>query len=140
MLKIRWQRPGEHIVAHGDIHEHQQKAHRKSKAAFQGGGFPIPERILFGGKAAPAFRRSVPSLEGRTVAGLLNCRNHGLRLGRTLNAHGIGQQADTAVLHAGNGGHRFLNACLTGCTAHAGNNILFHQKTSQRSRKYVNLS
>ena len=82
------QRPAPHHVTHGEVHQHQQEAHRPDQPLFQKRGLVILQ-LLFrlrrtGGRLARALFR-------RAVARLFHSRDDGLGRGRAFHAHGIGQ-------------------------------------------------
>ena len=122
------QRPAPHHVAHGKIHQHQQKAQRGNEPPLELGGLVVGQCVQIGAGAAGGS--SAGLFGAGAVPGLLHRLNDGRVRGGALHAHGVGQQAHRA---AGNAGY-FFNGLFhpgrAGRTAHAGYIELFHRGSS----------
>ena len=119
------QGPAPHHVAHGEVHQHQQKAQRRNEPPLELGGLVVGQRVKVGAGGAGSRR-------ARTLgAGTVTCILHGLddlgRAGGALHAHGVGQQAHRAAGNAGHLAHGLFHPGGAGCAAHAGNVVLFHK-------------
>ena len=66
-----------------------------------------------------------------TVARILYRLDDGGGAGGALHAHGVRQQTDRAACDAGNGVHGLFHPCRAGRAAHAGNIVLFHNRTPE---------
>ena len=94
VIKLR-QRPAPHHVAHGKIHQHEQKAQRPEKSAPQLRRLVVGERVRVRGAGA-----RLRALDRCAVARGLHRVDDGLIRCRALHPHGVGQQADRACRHA----------------------------------------
>ena len=130
VLKPYRQRPVPHVMAHGDVHQHQQEADRQRQAALQFRSLMILKSLFLRRETAASsllFRRA---LQAGAVAGLFHrADDRFIRYG-TFNAHGVGQEADTACADTGHAGNGLFHPGLTCCTAHAGYNILLQSVSS----------
>ena len=117
------QRPAPHGVPHGHVHEERHEPHRPDQTAEQSGCLPVRQSILGG---LWGVGSATLTLEGSTVPRLFHGHDDGGRLGGALHPHGVGEKADGAPLHPGDGGHGLLHPRLTGGAGHAGHSILLH--------------
>ena len=117
----RRQGPAPHHVAHGKVHQHQQKAHGPDKPPPDTGRLAVLQLLLVG-----AGRRLGRALFRRAVARRLHGGNNGGGLRRALYAHGIGQKAHRACRDAGDLPHRLFHPGRAGGAAHARNIVLPH--------------
>ena len=132
------QGPVPHHVSHGKIHQDQQKSHGSQQTLLQDRRRPVPQCLLFfrdPGRQAALLNGIAAAPDSGTVAGIFHGRDDLVRGRGPFHAHGIGQQTDTAVCHAGYLPHRFFNTGLAGGAAHARYCILFHLSSLLSFRK-----
>ena len=118
------QRPAPHHMAHGGVHQHEQKSDRRDKAALQLRRFMVLQRLECIGR--PGGRR----LRALALCAIARLRYSGDNRGlvcRSLNGHGVRQQAHTARRHTRHLGDCFFHAGTAGRAAHSGHLILFHR-------------
>ena len=122
-----WNRPAPHHVAHGEIHQNRQKAHRPQQPPLEGWCLMVLERLLRlgGGRLCRALFRG-------TVAGLLHRLDNGLRRGSALHAHGVGQKAHGTGSHARHLGHSLFHPSAASRAAHTRDVILFHRAATSQ--------
>ena len=125
VIKLR-QRPAPHHVAHGKVHQHEQKAQRPEESAPQLRRLVVSQRVSAGGGACALLR----ALDRCAVARGLHRVDDGLVRRRALHPHGVGQQADRARRHARHVRHRLFHARRAGRAAHAGDMVLLQSGSS----------
>ena len=125
VIKLR-QRPAPHHVAHGKVHQHEQKTQRPEESAPQLRRLVVGQRVGAGGGACALLR----ALDRRAVARGLHRVDDGLVGRRALHPHGVGQQADRARRHARHVRHRLFHARRAGRAAHAGDMVLLQSGSS----------
>ena len=82
---------GPHHVAHGEVHQHQQKAQRGDEPPLELGRLMVGQGVQIGAGAVGSVTGR--TLEAGTVTGVLHGFEDGRLAGRALHAHGVGQQA-----------------------------------------------
>ena len=117
----RRQGPAPHHVAHGKVHQHQQKAHGPDKPPPDTGRLVVLQLLLVG-----AGRRLGRALFRRAVPRRLHGGNDGGGLRRALHAHGVGQQAHGAGRDPRDLPHRLFHPGRAGGAAHARDIVLLH--------------
>ena len=120
------QGPPPHHVPHGEVHQRQQKNHRRCQPPFEPGGLVVGQGLLPGGGRGALSR----SLHAGPIARRLHCGHDGLRRGRALHAHGVGEQAHRAGGDTGDLTHRLFHPGRAGGAAHPGHVVLFHATPS----------
>ena len=127
MFKISRQRPSPHIMSHGDVHQHRQEAHRQNQAALQLRCLPVLQRLFLRGEgpgSAPVILLC-GFLRRCAVARVLHSADDLFPAGRSLHAHGVGQEAHAACRYTGHFGNCFFHPGLAGRTAHPCYDVLF---------------
>ena len=115
------QRPPPHHVAHGNVHQHQQEAQRPHKPPAQHGRIMVGQRIT-----RRLLCLGFSALDGRAVACLGHRADHLRFAGRTLHAHGVGQQRHGYPRHARHLADGLLHSRRAGRTGHTGHIVLLH--------------
>ena len=123
------ERPAPHHVPHGKVHQNDEKDQRGDEPLFQLRGLVVGQCV----KAGTGVRRSgsAAGSGAGTVARILYRLDDGGGAGGALHAHGVCQQTDRAACDAGNSVHGLFHPCRAGCAAHAGNIVLFHNRTPE---------
>ena len=122
------QRPAPHHVAHGEVHQHQQKAHRCDQAALELGRLMVGQGVQIG-IGAGSGRCAARSLGAGTIACVLYGFDDVGTGSSALHAHGVGQQAHRAAGDAGHLAHGLFHPGRAGRAAHAGNIELFRKNS-----------
>ena len=119
------QRPAPHHVAHGKVHQYQQKAQRSNQPPLELGRLVVGQRVQVG--AGGAGGGSTGRLGAGTVTGFL----HGLNDRRAgcgaLYAHGVGQQAHRTAGHTRYLFYGLFHPGRAGRAAHTRYIVLFHR-------------
>ena len=124
MFKESRQREVPHVVAHRDVHEHTQESQRQDEPPFQLRRLMVFQGFLLRRKRRGLFHRRI--LQGGTIAGIFHGLDDRLRGRGAFHAHRVGKQGHRTGVHAFHRIDGFFHSCLTGGTAHARHNILFH--------------
>ena len=122
------QGPAPHHVAHGEVHQHQQKAHRCDQAALELGRFMVGQGVQIG-IGAGSGRCAARSLGAGTIACVLYGFDDVGTGSSALHAHGVGQQAHRAAGDARHLAHGLFHPGRAGRAAHAGNIELFRKNS-----------
>ena len=125
-------RPAAHHMAHGEVHQHRQKAHRPQEPPLQHRRLPVLQDRGVGGS-----RLLGCALFGRAVARLLHGLDDGLGRGRALHAHGVGQQAHRTGRDPRHLTDGLLHPGAAGRAAHARDVVLLHGAPSHGGRPPV---
>ncbi len=128
-------RPIPHHVPHGDIHQGNQKDHRRDQAVHETRRLPVDQDLLLrGGDHIPVG--SLGTEQGGPVTRRGHRGDHRVRIGVTFHTHGIGQQVHRDVRHAFHTPHGFLDVRGAGSAAHPGDCIVSrpHHFSPKRTR------
>ena len=114
--------PAPHMMAHGEVHQDQQKAQRPQEPPLQHWRLPILQRLLLGGMVHLLRRALLPA----AVARRLHSLDDLLRGHVPLHAHGVGEQAHRAGGDPLDPVHGLLHPGAAGRAAHARHIVLLH--------------
>ena len=114
--------PAPHMVAHGEVHEDEQKAQGPQQPLLQHRRLPILQGLLLGGVVHLLCR----ALLGAAVARRLHGRDDLLRGHVSLHAHGVGQEAHRTGGDSLHPVHGLFHPGAAGCAAHARHVVLLH--------------
>ena len=132
VLEVGWERPVQHVMAHCDVHQNDQKPDRENQSPLQLRCFAVFQCIFFRrkGSAGSTLPSIIRALWRRTVACIFHSTDDFLCTGCSLHTHGIGQQTNAAGGNSRHFGNCLLHSGLACGTAHSGYDILFHVQTS----------
>ena len=126
-VEKRRNRPAEHHVPHGKIHQCREKSQRRDKPTTQHRRLMILQKRRVRRNVNVLF---LLVLDRRVVARTFNGSNDRRRIGIAFDAHRVRQQADRAVVHTLDLLHGLLHASNASRATHARDNILLHPFTS----------
>ena len=112
------------LVAHGEVHQHQQEAQRGDEAALELRCLVVSQCVEVGAGARSLTGRDI--LRACAVACLLHRREDGGRGGCAFHAHGVCQKAHRAARDARHLLHGLFYPGRAGRAAHARDIVLFH--------------
>ena len=122
-------RPVQHIVPHGEIHQHYQEAQGKNQPPAQFRRIMILQRLLVRRQLLSyPLLLGLRTLDRSTIASILHGLNNGRIVSGTLHPHTIGQKRYRHRFDPGDGSHRLLHMRLTRGARHTRYHILFHGK------------